>query len=1074
MSKLSANGMKKILPLLTRGLEETKWKSKVGAIEALGKLAFCSWRQLALCLPDVVPQVVKAFSDTNPNVLDAAKTAITDIGSVITNPEIFQIVPILTKALGDISALSEVYKVLIDTAFHHYMDAPSLSLLIPLIETGLKSRSIELKKQACQIVGGITKLISDPMEIFPYLERIVTSLKYSLFDALPEVRNIAAQNLGALCNGIGAELAQPIIDWLQDIMQNNNPNVERSGAVHAYSEIILYNDLWEQLLSELLKKCNDDSPLIRESYLGVFIFIPPNTQGKFERYLNKALPIFLKNLSHENEDVRKIAVRVVQLLIQDYGRTNMESFFVPLEEGLFQQNWRTRQSCITLMGEMLDKMEALSRREGKQLISHEIKNRILASVYILRSDHSGTIHVNAVSIWKSLVENTPKFLLALTPELVLRVVQICDKDVSEPREIAGTSVQGLISKYQGKLFSSYLRHFEMYFDKYPKGVAFALRIVCESATRNLLITYSDNIIQILEHLLHSNDKDFLENAGGIFHDLYNKTTIDNKDPGALSLLDKVVIYPAACRELLKFKNDGITKALLPKIMSSEHRSKTLPEVADLIADDLFNIRELNDIFTQIINGGDSLLNATKIIVASLSDHSNLESALNKLEYPVQSILHIVDYFCSHTKLNFTGYVDKLLTLILPALLANEPETISFLPEVLKKTIASIPKEELCFYFPIFKSHLTNARRIQLFNEPKGLDPFLPILQSAIMYGSPEIKEMASRGYCDIIQLTDEAPLLPYAVNIAGPLIRVLSERVPGDVKVGILDALYFLLEKSPAKLKTFVTQLQSVFVKSMSHTEKNVRDAGHRNLIELLKLKPRVDLLVSDLCGLDGPEEIVVQGLQTLQEVAKRTEIPSQSKTSAANKMMNDLKESTARSVTYEAGKLLGLIAPHPPTILESLPNHEAGLHIAETMLSELPEENLLQAEGYFDELINSNYTEALGLLTNLSKVHPKATFMISMRYFELFANNLAPALPLLISLPSEEFSANIDALGELLPAIAKACKAGGDPNLDQAVINIFSISKKKIDNVLKALHLLDQGPDQVFFRQYAERLIQG
>lgn len=42
VSRLSAHGMKRILPVLTFGLEDSKWKSKVGAIEALGKMAFCN------------------------------------------------------------------------------------------------------------------------------------------------------------------------------------------------------------------------------------------------------------------------------------------------------------------------------------------------------------------------------------------------------------------------------------------------------------------------------------------------------------------------------------------------------------------------------------------------------------------------------------------------------------------------------------------------------------------------------------------------------------------------------------------------------------------------------------------------------------------------------------------------------------------------------------------------------------------------------------------------------------------------------------------------------------------------
>lgn len=489
-------------------------------------------------------------------------------------------------------------------------------------------------------------------------------------------------------------------------------------------------------------------------------------------------------------------------------------------------------------------------------------------------------------------------------------------------------------------------------------------------------------------------------------------------------------------------------------MSSEYKAKTLPAIAYLIADDLFNIRALCEIFNQIVVDGENLLEAVKIIVANLSEHNSLEKALNKLELPIQSTLHVIDYFCTHTKLNYTGYVDKFLSLILPALHLNEAETIRFLPEVIKKVIVNIPKEELCFYFPLIKTHLSNAPRIQLFNEPKGLDQFLPILQSAIMYGSPEIKELAARGYCDVIQLTDEIPLQTYAINIAGPLIRVLSERVPGDVKVGILDALYLLLQKSTLKLKTFVTQLQSVFVKSISHPERNVRDAGHRNLIELLQLKPRVDLLVSDLCGLDGPEDVIIQGLKTLQEIVKRVEIPSQSKTSATSKMIGELRESTSQAVAYEAGKLLALIAPHPPTILQTLPNMSVSVTIAESMLSNLPADQLLQAENYIDEVVNTDLTDAIAFLSKLAKIHPHATFTISLKYFSLFANDINSALPLLIALPGEEFSANIDSLAELFPAIAKAyisSKTLGENcrNFELAIVNIFCIERKKIDNVL-------------------------
>jgi len=143
-----------------------------------------------------------------------------------------------------------------------------------------------------------------------------------------------------------------------------------------------------------------------------------------------------------------------------------------------------------------------------------------------------------------------------------------------------------------------------------------------------------------------------------------------------------------------------------------------------------------------------------------------------------------------------------------------------------------------------------------------------------------------------------------------------------------------LLEKSSAKLKIFVTQLQSIFVKCMTHPEKNVREAGQRNVIELLKLKPRVDLLINDLCGLEGPEEVVVQSLRTLQEVVKQVQnIPAPAKTSAINRILGELKDSTPLSVAHEAGRLLALIEPNSSSILQSLPENTPGKHIAEILM---------------------------------------------------------------------------------------------------------------------------------------------
>lgn len=1078
ISKLSAHGMKRILPQLTHGLEETKWRSKVGAIEALGKMAFCAPKQLSAALPNIVPQVIKAFSDTNPKVLEAANKAISDIGSVITNPEIFQLVPFLSKALGDISNLSEAFKVLIDTTFHHFLDTPSLSIIVPLLETGLRSRNSEYKKQACQIVGGITSLIRNPSEFSPYLERITSAMKFSLFDSLPEVRNIAAQNLASFCQGIGEEFSKSIIDWLLETMEKSLMNFERSGAVHAYSEYLLYDDRWMLVLDHLLDMVKDPSTIVRESYLGLFIFIPLNTQGKFEKYISKVLPTLLDRLSDESEDVRRIVIRVMQLLIQTYCKSNLENILPPLELGLFDRNWRKRASCITLIGEMVEKIESLSRKENQQLISQDHKNRILASIYILRADHSSNINTQAAQIWKTHVDNTPKFLVALTPELVLRLIEISDNNEPEPREIAAFAIQNLIQKYQNKIFSSYLKHFLTHFERCPKGVAFALRTVCETASRNLLITYSEPIIQILEVLLKSDDVDFLHNAGGIFHDMYQKTTIDRPDPAVLALLDKMVKYPKACKELLNFKNIGITKALLPKVMQADERIFVLPVIGKIIADDLFAIKGLETLFTLMLQECETqkdMLIPVQIILANISDPSYLNTALNASKEILSNInqLQVLNYFCKNSTIFYQSFIDKMLAMALQNLHSNEEIVLNLLAETVKLILAPLEKDQLPDFFPIFKNQLNSLTAVPLFNIPKGLDPFLQLAQNSLMYGNIEIKELAARSYCEIIGFTEAESLNSYAVMIVGPLIRVVSEKVPGDVKVSMLDALYLLLQKSPLKLKPFISQLQSTFTKAVTHPEANVRESGARNIIELLKMKPRLDILFGDLGTLNGPSEVVVKALDTLQRITKAIEVPSQLLSSTCNKIVTEISESVSREVAEEAGKFIYAINMDLSVVLQSLYPISSAIALVSSILIRSRPESIQTASGFIDNSFKANYEETLKLFENIAKTHPMATFDLVQKYFPDIAWNILPALSMISALPAEKFN-KIETLTEIFPALAKECLTDQteevEETLKDTIKKVFNMKDKGVKNILKSLHLLDQDT-QTRFRNFAVKL---
>ena len=129
-SSLSSYGVKVILPDLLEGLDDSAWRSKKGACETLGAMAYLAPHQLAISLPDIIPPLTVVLNDSHKEVRAAANRSLKKFGEVISNPEIKALTSVLLKALSDPTkytddALDQLLKV----QFVHYLDSPSLALV---------------------------------------------------------------------------------------------------------------------------------------------------------------------------------------------------------------------------------------------------------------------------------------------------------------------------------------------------------------------------------------------------------------------------------------------------------------------------------------------------------------------------------------------------------------------------------------------------------------------------------------------------------------------------------------------------------------------------------------------------------------------------------------------------------------------------------------------------------------------------------------------------------------------------------------------------------------------------------
>jgi hypothetical protein len=315
MSRLSGHCVNIILPSLLAGLEEKQWRTKKGSIELLGAMAFCAPKQLATSLPTIIPELTAVLTDSqfvlvacplvtptcradarirrrcafplplrlspsSTQVRQAANTSLKRFGDVIHNPEIKALVPTLLKALVDPTGKTNAALThLLNTAFSHFIDAPSLALvrrslpgicalpLVPLMPdlalAGLPSsghadhraRHARAQRPEQAQVGsnsgqpvvadgpeGLYALLSVPLFAHDRLERDLTDVALAcsnpvttfmplvhivLVDPVPEARGTAAKALGTLVERLGEDCFPELVESLLQTLKSDTSGVDR-------------------------------------------------------------------------------------------------------------------------------------------------------------------------------------------------------------------------------------------------------------------------------------------------------------------------------------------------------------------------------------------------------------------------------------------------------------------------------------------------------------------------------------------------------------------------------------------------------------------------------------------------------------------------------------------------------------------------------------------------------------------------------------------------------------------------------------------------------------------------------
>ncbi|KAA8578930.1 hypothetical protein FQN60_017531 [Etheostoma spectabile] len=890
MRNLSAHGVKLVLPSLLVALEEESWRTKAGSVELLGAMAFCAPKQLSSCLPSIVPKLTEVLTDSHVKVQKAGQQALRQIGSVIRNPEILAITPILLDALTEPSRRTQTcLQTLLDTKFVHFIDAPSLALIMPIVQRAFQDRSTDTRKMAAQIIGNMYSL-TDQKDLSPYLPSVIPGLKASLLDPVPEVRTVSAKALGAMVKGMGESCFDDLLPWLMETLASEQSSVDRSGAAQGLAEVMagLGVEKLDKLMPDVVQTASkvDIASHVRDGYIMMFIYLPLTFGDKFTPYVGPIIPCILKALADENEYVRDTALRAGQRIISMYAETAIALLLPELEQGLFDDLWRIRFSSVQLLGDLLFHISGVTGKmttetaceddnfgtaaSNKAIIGAlgaERRNRVLSGLYMGRSDTQLVVRQASLHVWKIVVSNTPRTLREILPTLFTLLLGFLASTCPDKRTIAARTLGDLVRKLGEKILPEIIPILEegLRSDKSDErqGVCIGLSEIMKSTSKDAVLVFSESLVPTVRKALCDPLEEVREAAAKTFEQLHatiGHQALDDILPTLLKQLDDKETAEFALdglKQVMAVKSRSVLPYLVPKLTAPPVNTRVLAFLSAVAGDAL--TRHLGVILPALLSSLKGKLGtedeaqelcSCQTVILSVEDEvgqriiiDDLLEATRGADAGVrQAAVTILNAYFARTRLDYSAHTRNLLSGLIRLLNDSNPEVLSqswdTINSITKKLDAS---SQLAMIDDLHRDIRSAAADVKGQHLPgfclpkKGVTCILPVLREGVLTGSPEQKEEAAKALGGVIKLTSPEALRPSVINITGPLIRILGDRFAWTVKSALLETLTLLLAK-----------LQTTFLKALQDSSRGVRLKAAEALGQLVSIHTKVDPLFTE------------------------------------------------------------------------------------------------------------------------------------------------------------------------------------------------------------------------------------
>lgn len=824
-ASLSSYGVKQILPTLLEGLDEQQWRSKKGACDLLGAMAYLDPQQLASNLPEIIPPLTVVLNDSHKEVRNSANRSLQRFGDVISNPEVKSRVGVLLKALSDPTKYTdEALDALIKVSFIHYLDAPSLALVVGILERGLSDRSATKRKSA-QIIGSLAHL-TERKDLTSHLPVLVAGLKLAVVDPVPTTRATASKALGSLIEKLGEDTLPDLIPSLMSTLKSDTSAGDRLGSAQALSEVLagLGTARLEDTLPSILQNVSSTKPTVREGFMTMFIFLPACFGNSFASYLNRIIPPILAGLADDVEAIRETSLRAGRLLVKNFSARSIDLLLPELERGLANDNYRIRLSSVELIGDLLFNLtgtnkddvdeEAENAAQASQslleVLGEDRRNKVLSSLYICRCDTSGLVRSAAIAVWKALVAS-PRTLKDLVPTLSQVLIRRLASSNMEHKLIAGNALGELIRKAGEGVLSTLLPALEEGLLTSTdvdarQGICMAVRELVASASVESLEAYEKALISIVRAALIDTNQDVREAAAEAFDTLQQivgKRVVDRVLPDLLQLLHNEDQAEQALAALLTLLTETtranvILPNLIPTLLTSpvtSFNAKALASLAQVagpaMSRRLPNI--LNSLMDEILATKDDDLRieisrSFDVVLDSVDEYDGLNVAMSVMialmkhedhRRRASAAIHLAAFF-AHTDLDISRFYPDLIRVLLLSFDDRDKNVVKAAWDALSQLTSHMRKEEMeILVVPtrqVLRQTGVAGSDLAGFSLPKGAGAILPIFLQGLLNGSLDQRVQSALAIGDIIDRTNPDFLRPFVTQITGPLIRVVSER----------------------------------------------------------------------------------------------------------------------------------------------------------------------------------------------------------------------------------------------------------------------------------------------------------